>query len=242
VFTYLLVNLLSVFIPFVASFDRRLRFDREWRYFIPAMLLTLAFFIVWDVWFTAMGVWGFNPVYLTGIDLINLPIEEWMFFIAIPYACVFTYHALKYLIKKDVLGKAAPWITLALNIALAAVLVFAPLKWYTSLTFLLTMIALLIVLWRREVWLGRFYLHFFIILIPFFIVNGILTGSWISDQVVWYNDAENLGFRLGTIPVEDSVYALLLLLMNVGFYEYFKAQKIAWFSKKPQLGDRLPDS
>jgi lycopene cyclase domain-containing protein len=58
-------------------------------------------------------------------------------------------------------------------------------------------------------------------LIPFFIVNGVLTGSWIDNQVVWYNDAENLGIRIGTIPVEDSIYAYSMILMNLFFFEYF---------------------
>jgi lycopene cyclase domain-containing protein len=57
-------------------------------------------------------------------------------------------------------------------------------------------------------------------LIPFFIVNGVLTGSWIDNQVVWYNDAENLGIRMGTIPVEDSIYAYSMILMNLYYFEY----------------------
>ncbi|GIR49788.1 MAG: hypothetical protein CM15mP58_18850 [Burkholderiaceae bacterium] len=48
---------------------------------------------------------------------------------------------------------------------------------------------------------------FLVMLIPFFIVNGVLTGSWIVDQVVWYNDTENLGLRISTIPIEDGIYA-----------------------------------
>ena len=45
-----------------------------------------------------------------------------------------------------------------------------------------------------------------------FVVNGVLTGSGIEDQVVWYDNTENLGFRLGTVPIEDSMYALSMLL------------------------------
>ena len=73
---------------------------------------------------------------------------------------------------------------------------------------------------------------YFVTLIPFFIVNGLLTGSFIPEEVVYYNDAENLGIRLGTIPIEDTVYGLLMLLMNVTWYEYFKSRH----EKKEHLG------
>ncbi|MEQ9231795.1 MAG: lycopene cyclase domain-containing protein, partial [Cyclobacteriaceae bacterium] len=50
-------------------------------------------------------------------------------------------------------------------------------------------------------------------------INGILTGSWIEGQVVWYDDEENFGIRLGTIPVEDAFYGMLLLMMNTVIWE-----------------------
>ena len=63
---------------------------------------------------------------------------------------------------------------------------------------------------------GNFAWYAFIfILIPFFIVNGILTGSGIDEQVVWYNNNENLGIRFLTIPVEDFGYAFSLILFNL---------------------------
>lgn len=71
--------------------------------------------------------------------------------------------------------------------------------------------------------LQRFYIAFLIILIPFFIVNGILTGTGLEEPVVWYNNAENLGIRLGTIPVEDIGYAFTLLFGNVLLIERFKS-------------------
>ena len=61
--------------------------------------------------------------------------------------------------------------------------------------------------------LGQFLPTFFIILLPFLLVNGILTGSFIEDQVVWYDNTENMGVRIFTIPVEDTMYALGMLLL-----------------------------
>jgi lycopene cyclase domain-containing protein len=223
-YTYLLVNLLSISIPFIASFDKRLDFYKQWKYFIPGMILTLIFFVGWDIWFTHIGIWGFNERYLTGINIVNLPLEEWLFFVSIPYACVFTYDALNYLIKKDYFGKAAGWISWILIILLLIVGLLNLDKLYTSITFILTSLFLLFHLFvLKSNYLGRFYFTYMIILIPFFIVNGILTGSFIEGEVVWYNEAQNLGIRLFTIPIEDSVYGLLLILMNVTFLESFRS-------------------
>ena len=81
----------------------------------------------------------------------------------------------------------------------------------------------------KPTWLGRFYIGYFISLIPFFLVNGILTYL----PVVTYNNAENLAIRIFTIPIEDTIYCLLLLLMNVTMYEWLKQRKNIW---QPKLG------
>jgi lycopene cyclase domain-containing protein len=47
------------------------------------------------------------------------------------------------------------------------------------------------------------------------IVNGILTGSLIEKEVVWYNPDEILGLRVLTIPAEDFVYGFSLILFNL---------------------------
>jgi uncharacterized transporter YbjL len=75
----------------------------------------------------------------------------------------------------------------------------------------------------------RFYLAYIISLIPFALVNGILTGAFNQEPVVLYNDAHNLSSwlhaRFVTIPFDDFAYAYLLLMMNVTWAEWFYERK-----------------
>ena len=225
-YTYLLINLFSVIIPFIYSFHKRLDFYKTWYAFWPAAILTAVFFIIWDVLFTKWGIWGFNPKYLLGVYFLHLPIEEWLFFLCIPYACVFTYACLKLLITKDYIAPYSKAITWSLIIGLTFITVLYWDRLYTSVTFILTGIFLLIHLFVfKSKYLGRFYFAYIIIFIPFCITNGILTGSFIAEEVVWYNNAENLSLRFFTIPVEDTIYGLLLILMNVTFYEMIMVKR-----------------
>lgn len=224
-YTYLLINLFSILIPFIASFDKRLDFYKKWKFLFPAIFVTLVFFISWDVLYTYLGVWGFNPKYLSGINLINLPIEEWMFFITIPYACVFTYTSLNYLIEKDYFKNYEKIISWTLIIVLLVVGLVNYNRIYTSFTFIATSIFIILHLYVfKSTYLSRFYFAYMVILFPFLIVNGILTGSFIDEQVVWYDNTQNLGIRIFTIPIEDSVYGLLLILMNVTLFEAFQSR------------------
>ncbi len=222
-YLYLALDIGSISIPLACSFYPKAPFYKTWKQLWPALLLTAALFIVWDEWFTRMGVWGFNPRYLSGIYVGSLPLEEVLFFICIPYACVFTYFALNYLIKKDYLFPHQDFVSFALVAFLFISGIYYLEKWYTSVTFItLAMLLGLHMYYFRPRFMGRFYLAYAVILIPFFIVNGILTGSWIDEEVVWYNNNENLGIRLGTIPAEDVFYGMLLIWLNIVLYEYFK--------------------
>ena len=117
--------------------------------------------------------------------------------------------------------KTTKSIAMLLILILSLIVIFYYDKWYTLVNFSLAIPLTLIVLKYNPKLLQHFFLTFLVMLIPFFIVNGILTGSWIDNQVVWYNNAENLGLRMGTIPVEDSIYAYSMILMNLFFFEYF---------------------
>ena len=222
-YTYLLLNIFTISVPFIFSFHKKLNFHKTWVAFFPAVSITAAVFIIWDVWFTGMGVWGFNPAYLIGVDLANLPLEEWLFFFCIPYAIVFTYASVKKLVKTDIFDFLSKHISIGIVLLLFMIAIFNIEKMYTSITFFSTAIYLLVQsFYFKTEYMGKFYLSYIIIFLgPFLLVNGILTGSFIEDQVVWYNNNENLSFRVFTIPIEDFVYGFLLYLMNVSLYEYF---------------------
>ena len=64
------------------------------------------------------------------------------------------------------------------------------------------------------------------LLIPFFIVNGILTGTGLDEPIVWYNNAENMGLRFFTIPLEDTFYGMLMLILNVFLFETFLGREV----------------
>lgn len=222
---YLLLDIVSVLIPFAFSFGSKIRFHKLWMPLFIGITAAAIPFIIWDIWFTDKGVWGFNPEYLIGLDLVNLPIEEWLFFILIPYACMFIYESMNYFIKADLLGPSSKTISKCLGIILLSLGFMHTDKMYTSITFISC--GLLLCLhgfYLKKAYLGRFFVGYLICLIPFFLVNGILTGTGIQDQIVWYNDAENLGIRMGTIPIEDSMYLMLLLLIITTVHEHMKSK------------------
>lgn len=225
--TYLLINLFSIFVPLLLSFHPRLKIYRKWFAIFPAILVTGAMFILWDILFTRWGIWGFNPAHLSGVYWLGLPMEEWLFFICIPYACIFTYACLNIFIKSDFLEPYVKPISKVLIVVLIGIALTNIDRMYTSVTFIATALFLSIhLLLLKSQYLGRFYLAYLVIfLLPFLIVNGILTGSFLIEPVVWYNNEETLSLRIFTIPVEDFVYGLLLYLMNVTIYEKLKSAK-----------------
>ena len=218
-FSYLLINFLTIFFPIVLSFDKRVAFFKSWRFIFPGLLITGLLFLFWDYLFTIYGVWSFNPEYIIGFNILNLPIEEILFFITVPFACVFVYECLNYYVKTDLLKRFASPISYIL-IAFSGLMVFLYYdRVYSLITFGLLAVVLIVTQFIvKSTIMSRFYLAYLVSLIPFYIVNGLLT----SIPIVLYNDAENMAIRVGTIPLEDHFYSLSMLLINILLFEYFR--------------------
>ncbi len=220
---YLLINFFAVLIPFIFSYHPKLNFYKHFKAFFISNIVVIIPFLIWDSVFTHWGVWGFNPLYLTGVSLFNLPIEEVLFFICIPFACVYTYHCLSIYFKMD-WGQKADKIVVPIAASIFLLIGFINIsKLYTASTFISLGIVLFVLkYWAKAPRISQASISYLLLLLPFTIVNGLLTGTGIESEVVWYNDAENLGIRLLTIPVEDIFYGYELILLNIYFYELFK--------------------
>ncbi len=219
---YLVIDIACLTFPLIFSFHPAIKFYKEWTPLFSALFITGILFIIWDEWFTVMGVWSFNSKYLTGYYIRLLPIEEILFFFFIPYCLMFMYHcSARYYENNKPSGKLIRKFNLLLSLSLVIVGVIYINKWYTGFTFILTGTMLVLISFsffgKRINWV-RFWLIYALGLIPFFIVNGLLT----SIPIVQYNNTENLSIRITTIPVEDFVYNALLFLCNVTLYETFR--------------------
>lgn len=186
---------------------------------IPALL-----YIAWDIYFTSKGVWHFNENYITGDKLLGLPVEEVLFFLLVPYCCVFIYACIRSYFPGLKKKKAADIFLLTLAIGLSVAGIIYRDKYYTGWTFSLNGVFILLLYLFRNYFksfdAASFLVSYAICLVPFLIVNGFLT----SIPVVLYNDTENLGIRIYTIPFEDVFYGMLLVLMNIVLYEKFKSR------------------
>lgn len=222
-FTYLILDVLSVSVPLACSFEHKLQFWKKWKFYLPALLGTAIFFLIWDFFKTKHGVWSFNSNYVLGIYWFGMPLEEYLFFLTIPYACTFIYETLEKFLTKPLLPVFTSKILLGLSFVSIVMSFFFLDKTYTwSVLFGVSIAIPLLLQSISGMKLQSFLIMYVIALAPMLIVNGFLTAL----PVVTYNNAENLNFRLGTIPVEDFVYNFILMSMNIGLYEFFKSRSV----------------
>ncbi len=215
--TYAILLAASIAIPLIRSFEKRVAFHRKWPHLFKGIFVMMLLFIPWDIIFTRMGVWSFNYSYVSGLYFLNLPVEEWLFFIVITYCVVFTYEVLRYFFPKFHFPKMAYAITVILGIFTASLAFLYADRIYTFIVMYLSSILLFWQIYTKsyKTWLTHFYLMYFVSLIPFFIVNGVLT----SLPVVSYDNIENLAFRLGTVPFEDAFYFISMMFITIMVYE-----------------------
>lgn len=208
---YLLLDLLVIAVPLALSFDRKVAFFRRW----PAVFISIAtvgaLYIVWDVFATMRGDWSFSKEFTGSLRIAGLPLEEILFFVAVPYACIFVLEVVRAYLPERNFTFSSRTAALLGSFFLVAGLIFYRLP-YTLTVCSVTAAFFFLggLIGSKELGRRSFWLALAISCIPFLIANGILTGM----PVVIYGEGHILGIRIGTIPLEDFFYSFSML----GFY------------------------
>ncbi|MDX2362628.1 MAG: lycopene cyclase domain-containing protein [Crocinitomicaceae bacterium] len=214
---YLSLDIGTLLCPLLLSFDKHVRYFKSWKNSLLAAIIIAIPFLIWDALFTHHGFWGFTPEYLSGIYIFNLPIEEILFFIIVPFACTFVYEVIKYFFRNYKLRTFNRFFLLAIPVYALSLVLMGDLGYYT-LSVVIS--STLVLAWQLKDGDLRYVgLAFLFSLIPFFIVNGVLTGYCTNEPVVWYSEAQKVTPRLFTIPMEDILYSYTLMVANILLFE-----------------------
>jgi lycopene beta-cyclase len=77
------------------------RVYRRPRALLSAVLPVVVVFSVWDVAGILAGHWSYNPVFVTGAQLVlGMPVEELVFFVVVPICGLLTYEAVGVILGK----------------------------------------------------------------------------------------------------------------------------------------------
>ncbi|MFO8050752.1 MAG: lycopene cyclase domain-containing protein [Thermoplasmatota archaeon] len=213
-YLYLYLNILIFIFPFLLSFDRNVRFRRKWGRFIGSFLIVGTCFILWDIYATEIGHWSFNEDYLIGVHLFGIPLEEYLFFFTVPYACLFTYEVISFYFEEHMVPfKQWPYVFLGIILMYLGIAYGG--QEYTSIVMIETGI-LLVVLPFAAPWMLRsrsFWIYLLVTLGLFLVFNMVLTAVPVvryGPEYIWGGDGLWNG-RFFTIPLEDFMYNASML-------------------------------
>ena len=196
----------------------------ELKYMLPAIVFSGAIFVILNIRFREFEIIYYNPDYLTGKNIFNLPIEEWLFLLVVSLFSFAIYLQVK--IKFENFEKPK----LFLTISLVLLVVFGLTAWFSRSKLVPFFVFFLLTIYfgytifrnRFAKYFSKFYVAYVIAVIPFFLMKGILY----SLPVILYSNEHTLGIRLLSVPVEDFGFFFLLMLINISIFEYLRDHHI----------------
>jgi lycopene cyclase domain-containing protein len=206
---YTLLNFAVISVPVAFSFDKKVAYYRRW----PAVFLSVITvgvpFILWDIEASMRGDWSFSEQYAGAFRVAALPIGEILFFIFVPFSCLFLFEVMGAYIK-DKRVNIPKVVGLAAAVAALIVALIFRANHYTLRVFIAFALFLLLVSFTNLLQRRQFWLYMGISMVAFLVVNTILTAL----PIVEYNPDAIFGIRVITIPLEDFFYNFALLGFN----------------------------
>ena len=230
IYEYLIFNILVISGPFILGSLKPFYFIPHWpRVFLSALLIGIPY-LVWDSLVTGLH-WEFNYNYILGITLLNLPLEEILFFFTVPAACLFSWE----MIIRRTAERQFTWLKkiriVLLFLPFAGLLIYLNGQHYSGLaTVFLGLAILLDMFLKTDLFLQRRFYGYFLLVVFFTLVfNGYLTWR----PVVVYNDTYMSGWRIYTIPVEDFGYGFSLIYLNTIVFQKLRGVRFPLAGRMP---------
>jgi len=216
---YLIIDALILIFPLLFTFNWKFKYYKFFKPLAASILIVGISYIIWDILVTSRGDWWFDEKFLIGIEIFGLPIEEILFFVVVPFACIFIYENLNYFVKDKKLF-FNKWLYLLIAGVFAIVgLIFYKQDYTILAMFSCALFFILASTLTPELLRSRnYWLYIILSFVPFIIFNYLLTSLIVvhySPQAIW-------GARFITIPFEDFFYNYSMLSFYLMVYLYFK--------------------
>lgn len=166
------------------------------------------------------GDWSIASRYLSKINIGIIPVEFFLFFFAVPFAGIVLYEIinLKYKEKRIALDNSFFYLFAFTFFALSIITANHS---YTTNVFFLNGVLMLVVSYFKNanVFLTKnFYIFTLLSLIPFIIIDAILTMT----PILTYKSASIIGFKVGSLAIEDFFLIFFLGSAFLTVYYLFK--------------------
>lgn len=217
---YLIFNIVVIACPLVVTRFVKQAWLPFFKPFVISFMLVSTPFLIWDHAVTDV-FWSFNPLYTTGWKVGNLPIEEVLFFLTVPYACIFVWDILSQKVKDTYVSIFYPIALLSLTFW--GVYMGIQGLWYTASVYLLLPVSVLLdMILQTQLFRNKtFYLFLLIVVGLTLVFNGYLTAR----PVVTYNTDLKTNMNIFSIPIEDIIYGICLIGLHAMVYERVKKER-----------------
>lgn len=218
-YEYLIFNIIVISGPLFFGSLKKFYFLNHLRNAFISILLTAIPFIIWDIIVTERH-WFFADKFTLDLRIFGLPIEEILFFITVPYACLFTWQMLKkFGNNNSVIQKKenAKILIFSVTVIALAIINFLDGKEYTGLAFFFFGISILFDRYiGSQIITKKIFIYYFLLVSIFTLIfNGYLTWR----PIVTYDIAYQLDFRIFTVPIEDFFFGYALLIFSTSIFE-----------------------
>ncbi|GIW62609.1 MAG: hypothetical protein KatS3mg090_0435 [Patescibacteria group bacterium] len=185
-----------------------------------SILIAAFIFILHDI-FANNNWWRFNNKFILGVRILNLPIEEIMFFFTVGFACLTIWLNLKTVNLKIEFNLFPLFLLIGLYYLFLAIK--SKKAYAQSMTIFYIVLIITDISSKINLALDNFFiLYLGIILFLTLIFNYYLT----KRPVVLYNKEFLSGKKILTIPVEDFLYGINFIYLTTIIYEFFSNSAI----------------